>query len=112
MYSKQLTARRNDALRRRYEMMKNDKKNPSKTRLSSWTIMNNIKLNRKHLIYVYKIEHKKRMQWSRKRCKINLIIVARDYNNTMVVHYTLILFYRIIGKNLVCIHFSYIFLKA
>ena len=25
MYSKQLTARRNDALKRRYEMMKNDK---------------------------------------------------------------------------------------
>ena len=27
------------------------------------------------------------MQWSRERCKINLIIVARDYNNTMVVNY-------------------------
>ena len=27
------------------------------------------------------------MQWSRERCKFNLIIVARDYNNTMVVNY-------------------------
>ena len=27
------------------------------------------------------------MQWSRERCKINLIIGARDYNNTMVVNY-------------------------
>ena len=27
------------------------------------------------------------MQWSRERCKINLIIVARDYDNTMVVNY-------------------------
>ena len=33
------------------------------------------------------MEYKKWMQWSRERCKINLIIVARDYNNTMVVNY-------------------------
>ena len=36
-------------------------------------------------MYIYKLEYKKWMQWSCERCKINLTIVARDYNNTMVV---------------------------
>ena len=33
------------------------------------------------------MQYKKWTQWSRERCKFNLIIVARDYNNTMVVNY-------------------------